>query len=43
LEEEIKEDLNRSLETAGNDLNLVLVDLSNNATGEIQDKNCPKN
>ncbi len=42
LEEEIKEDLNRSLETAGNDLNLVLVDLSNNATGEIQDKNCPK-
>jgi hypothetical protein len=42
LEEEIKEDLNRSLETAGNDLNLVLVDLSNNATGKIQDQNCSK-
>jgi DNA polymerase I-like protein with 3'-5' exonuclease and polymerase domains len=43
LEEEIKEDLNRSLETAGNDLNLVLVDLSNNATGKIQDQNYTKN
>ena len=42
LEEEIKEDLNRSLETAGNDLNLVLVDLSNNVTGKIQDQNYTK-